>query len=171
MATANFRSMEYGMPLVCGKSYSQLADEWRTEYEAEPTDSDLYFMAEDEVTYAKEIAEEFTENLTFYDVTIEYGYYESYQFYVVEKFNRYFDLDKESKYCIDNDEAHEYFDMCRSEALRKADAEKRKIRKWLLSLAENGFNHIVCVERFSNGEAIYEMAAPRTEMIAAVKGL
>ena len=137
MATANFKRMEYG--------------EEYTEF--------MYEMdIEDEFNCAKELAEEFTENLIFHDVTVEGGYYQGFQFYVEEKYTKYFDLDKNSEYCIDNDDAHYYFDMCRSKALRAADAEKRKIEKWLNNLAANGFEKLVCIARFSNGEAIYKRA-------------
>lgn len=56
-------------------------------------------------------------------------YYYGFQFWIEEKFSNYFDLDKSSEYCIDNDDAHYYFDMFRSQALRASDAEKRKIAK------------------------------------------
>ena len=87
----------------------------------------------------------------------------------VEKYSNEFDLDKSSKYCIDNDDAKYYFDVYRSVALREADREKRKIAKWLESLAKNGdFEILVCVGRFSNGEAVYSRRTPRTTLLSAV---
>lgn len=137
MSCPNFKQMEYGMPLVCG-GLSNDADYWDFEE-------------------AVEIAKRFTDGLTFHTVTIEGGYYYGFQFIVDEAFSHSFDLDKESVYCISNEEAHDYFGMCRSEALRKADAEKRKIRKWLESFEnENGYEILVRTAMFSNGEAIYE---------------
>lgn len=133
MSTANFAPMEYGMPLVCGN----------------PTDDEWEAM--DEYERAERLAEDFTDELTFHDVTIKCGYYESFQFYVEERYSGYFDLDKNSRYCIDNEEAHDYFDMCRSRALRAADAEKRKIARWLEKLTEYGFDIYVITARFSNG--------------------
>lgn len=50
----------------------------------------------------------------------------------------------------------------RSQALRAADAEKRKIAKWLEKFQENGFEILVCTAKFSNGEAIYSRATPKT---------
>ena len=64
-------------------------------------------------------------------------------------------LDKNSRDCIDNEDAHYYFDMIRSQALRKADAEKRKIKKWLLNMRNQGFNLVHMTGMFSNGEATY----------------
>lgn len=48
-----------------------------------------------------------------------------------------------------------------------ADAEKRKIAKWLEKLQDEGFEILVCTAKFSNGEAIYSKATPRTKLIAA----
>lgn len=149
MSTPNFRDMEYNMPMVCGA----LNDD--------ETECNIEFET------AEQLAEEFSNSLTFHDITIESGYYYGFQFWVEEKFSKYFDLDKSSEYCIDNDDAHYYFDMFRSQALRAADAEKRKIAKWLKKLQENGFEILVCTAKFNNGEAIYSRATPRTRLIAA----
>lgn len=151
MSTANFAPMEYGMPLVCGN----------------PTDDEWEAM--DEYERAEKLAEDFTDGLTFHDVTIKCGYYEGFQFYVEERYSGYFDLDKDSRHCIDNEEAHDYFDMCRSRALRAADAEKRKIARWLEKLTEYGFDIYVITVRFSNGETWYKRKTPRTELLAAAR--
>ena len=151
MSTPNFRDMEYNMPMVCGAL------------------TDDEFQCEMDYELAEQLASEFTENLTFHNVKIQSGYYYGFQFYVEEKYNNYFDLDKSSKYCIDNEDAHYYFDMFRSQALRVADAEKRKIVKWLEKLQEHGFEILVCTAKFSNGEALYEKATPRAKLLAAVR--
>ena len=160
MATANFKRMEYGMPLVTGgmNDFEEMKSAYEQEYGEEYTEFMYEMDIEEEFNYAKELAEEFTENLIFHDVTVKSGYYQGFQFYVEEKYTKYFDLDKNSEYCIENDDAHYYFDMCRSKALRAADAEKRKIEKWLNNLAANGFEKLVCIARCSNGEAIYKRA-------------
>jgi len=150
MATPNFRSMLYNMPLVCGIPFSEYWEEY---------DHDE-FMAEVEANAdcaeAQHIAEDFNDDLTFHTVTIIAGHYDSFQFFVEEKYSGYFDLDKSSRWCIDNDNAHYYFDMCRSLAIRKADSEKRRIMKWLYQIAEKyGYNICGISERFSNGETWY----------------
>lgn len=137
MSCPNFEPMEYGMPLVCGG----LSDD---------TDYCAYKEAVD-------IAKKFTEGLTFHKVTVRRGYYYAFRFVVDEIYSYIFDLKKDTGYCISNEEAHEYFGMCRSEALRKADAEKRKIRKWLDSFEnKEGYEILVKIAQFSNGEAVYE---------------
>lgn len=165
MSAPNFKSMLYGMPMVCGRTYGQMAED----YEGEFTPDDYAFESQMEYEEAARMAEEFTENLKYHDVTVEGGYYESFQFYVQEKYDARFDLDKSSCYCIDNEDAHYYFDVCRSVAIREADREKRKIERWLESLANCGFNIVVCTARFSNGEAQYAIRTPRTAMIAAAR--
>ena len=140
MATSNFRPMDYDMPLVCGGM----------------ADYDDCVEFEIELDFARELAETFTENLTYHNITVLGGYYEGFQFFVAEKYADYFDMDRNSPYCIENDDAWYYFDLCRSRALRAADAEKRKIRKWLENQAERGFTMMVPVGRFSNGLTVYK---------------
>ena len=122
---------------------------------------------QDEFERAKKLAKEFSNELNFHDIRIEGGYYRGFQFFVEEKYSGYFDLDKSSEYCISNDDAHYYFDMCRSKAIRAADAEKRRITRWLISLQDKGFDILVCTARFSNGEACYSKLTSRTKLIAA----
>lgn len=158
MSCPNFATMKYDMPLICGKTFAQMAEEYNREFGEELTDEVFYaeerFQAED----AERLAEEFTRSLEFHNVTVESGHYCSFQFFVEEKYSNYFDLDKNSRCCIDNDDAHYYFDMFRSQALRKADAEKRKIKKWLLSMKNQGFNLVHMTGMFSNGETTYCVA-------------
>lgn len=142
MSCPNFKPMLYGLPLIVGAIDSEDA-------------AQDYWDFEDAQLYAKE----FSENLMFHNVEVCSGYYCGFQFYVQEKYHDMFDLSKDSEYCIDNDDAHYYFDMCRSAAIRKADVEKRKISAWLNSMAEGcNYEKMVLVAMFSNGEAIYERA-------------
>lgn len=169
MSTPNFRDMEYNMPMVCGglKSFDEMAKAYEKETGDEYSEGLYEWDLQDEIETAEQLAEEFSNSLTFHDITIESGHYCGFQFWVEEKYSKYFDLDKSSEYCIDNEDAHYYFDMFRSQALRAADAEKRKIAKWLEKLQENGFEILVCTAKFSNGEAIYSRTTPRTKLIAA----
>lgn len=167
MSAANFQRMEYDMPMICGRTHEQMAAEYLREFGEEISDFEIEMQERDDFEYATELAEEFTSGLTFHKVTAIGGYYTSFQFYVEEAYSNYFDLDKESEYCIGNEDAHYYFDMCRSKALRAADAEKRKIEKWLHGLTKMGYNEVVCTARFSNGEASYSVVTPRTQLIAA----
>ena len=156
MSTANFRPMEYGMPMVCGgMNFFEQKEAYEKEYGEEYTPGMFYMDTEEEFSEAQRMAENFTVKLKFHDVTVIGGYYEGFQFWVEEKYSGYFDLDKESRDCIDNEDAKYYFDMYRSQVLRAAEAEKRKIERWLESLNGNGFNILVCTGRFSDGSATY----------------
>ena len=87
MSTANFKMMEYNMPLVCGglKAYDEMAKMYETET-GEEYSEDLYeWDLQDEFKMAERIATEFSEQLQFHDVTIESGYYAGFQFYVEER--------------------------------------------------------------------------------------
>lgn len=172
MGAPNFARMNFDMPLVvggyadyneCKKAYEEETGE---EYDEFLYELDIQFNCE----YAEEVAEEINNTLIFHKVTIQSGRYSGFQFFVDEIHSDLFDLDKNSEYCIDNEDAHYYFDMCKSRALRAADAEKRKIDKWLAGLENRGFERLVCVAVFSNGEAVYQPYTERAEMIAVARG-
>lgn len=94
--------------------------------------------------------EEFNNTLTFHKITFESGYYSGVQLYVEEM---------ENPHELDNEDCHYYYDMCRSQAIRKYDAEIRKINKWMEKTAvEYGWRKLHCLGVFSNGEAIYQYA-------------
>ena len=169
MSAPNFMPMQYDMPLILGGNYATLAKKYKDEY-GEEYDEFLYEMdVQDEIEYAEELIAEIADTLKYHKITIESGRYVGFQFYVDEIYSAQFDLDKDSEYCIDNEDAHYYFDMCRSRVLRAADAEKRKIEKWLAGLDQRGFDRYICTAIFSNGEAIYEKYTERAAMIAAVR--
>ena len=68
MATANFRRMEYNMPLVCGNltDYDEMAEAYEKET-GEEYDDFLYELDQmDEYQRAKSLAEDFTYDLTFH---------------------------------------------------------------------------------------------------------
>ena len=101
----------------------------------------------------KEVMENFNNTLTFHELTFESGYYTGIQLYVEEK--------EENPHELDNDDCHYYYDMCRSKAIRKYDAEVRKINKWMDKVAtQYGWRELICLGIFSNGEAIYRYAEP-----------
>ena len=98
----------------------------------------------------KEVMENFNDTLTFHHLEFKSGYYSGVQLYVEEM---------ENPYELDNDDCRYYYDMCRSQAIRKYDAEIRKINKWMEKTAtEHGWKKLNCLGIFSNGEAIYEYA-------------
>lgn len=157
MSCQNFRHMLYDMPLVCCclEDFDDLAAAYKEDTGEEYNQFIYEVEMQDEAEEAERVAEEFTENLRFHDVTVVSGNYFGVQFYVEEKYSAMFDLDKESRYCIDNDDAQYYFGMCRSKVIRAADSEKRKIAKWLENLKSNGYEILAVTARFSNGETLY----------------
>lgn len=158
MSTCNFEPMEYGMPLVCGGLgyYEDYKECYEEEFGEEYTEDMFYFDLDCEFDNARILAEKFSDDLKYHKVSVQSGYYQGFQFIVNELYDNMFDLDKESPYCIDNEDANYYFGMCRSKVLRSADAEKRKINKWLEEMGKmGGFEILVCGGVFSNGEAIY----------------
>jgi hypothetical protein len=159
MSTANFRSMEYGLPMVIGGIYDSdfvesLKREHFIEFEEEMTDkeinAELEFYAEEALNEAEEMVENFNDSLEYFNVEVISGYYYGFQFYVSGK---YFDNYAEE---MNNEDAHYYFDKCRSQAVRAAESELRRISKWLRKIQKQyGYDMIECIGRFSNGEALY----------------
>ena len=107
--------------------------------------------------------------LQFFEVTLKDGYYCGLQFYVEETGNmRYIDVED-----VDNEETRYYYDMCKSEFLRKYNSEINFINKKLLpKLAKFfSFEEYYCGGMFSNGEALYYKVenTNRAKLIRALK--
>lgn len=173
MSTANFKTME-NFPLyvtdapevpVCPLCGAQFEDENSHEceccdYTGEPEMTTDPFFYDDLFYGLKEPLEELNDSLLFYRVSLESGYYCGVQFYVEEKT----DLPQE----LDNEDCRYNWDLCRSVAIRKEERERRRIIRKLDALALTyGFQKIVCVGIFSNGEAIYAPATERNIIKAA----
>lgn len=180
MGTSNFKSMEYGLPLIVGGIYSaefieQLKADYLDEYGDTAAERIAYDIAAEMSREAYEDAETLAENfdydngLEYYEIKVEGGYYEGFQFCVNGK---YFDDYNE----MDNEDAHYYFGKCRSQALRAAEVELRKIERWLWKICEDyGYEALCVAARFSNGETWYTKTekpkrkrAARTEKTARV---
>lgn len=142
MSTPNFHMMKNFDLFV--KAYEP--EEEYDEFEAEFFYDDI-FQGYDGF---KDVMEELNDNLTFHKIEFESGYYSGVQLYVEEK---------ENPHELDNEDCRYYYDMCRSQAVRKYDAEIRKINKWMNKTAvEYGWRKLHCLGVFSNGEAIYRYA-------------
>ena len=107
--------------------------------------------------------------LQFFKITLKDGYYCGLQFYVEEIGNMaYIDVEN-----VDNEETRYYYDMCKSEFLRKYNSEINFINKKLLpKLAKFfGFEEYYCGGMFSNGEALYYKVenTNRAKLIRALK--
>lgn len=158
MGASNFYGMKFGMPLIVGRDFDMMKESFERDFDEPFTDDMYYAQQEYDFEDAQELAEDYSRELKFHVVTVRAGYYEGFQFEVKELHEDMFDLDTSSAYCLDNDDAHYYFDMCRSAAIRKADAEKRRIEKWLLNLARSeNFIGLNCHGHASNGEGCYSI--------------
>ena len=142
MSTANFRQNSF--PLYCFD------------------DSDMeYWEANDYFCGMKEDIACLNDELRFFEISIESGYYTGVQTWVehtndAENAGFYNDNSYDD---VTNEDCRYYLDMCRSEAIRKYEAERRKVLRMLKKLAEDwGFEEYDCVARFSNGEAWYQKA-------------
>lgn len=108
----------------------------------------------------KDAMEKFNNTLVFHELEFRSGYYDGVQLYVKEKDN---------PYELDNEDCRYYYDMCRSKAIRKYDAEVRKINKWMDgTTVEYGWEELICLGVFSNGEAVYQYANRIREAVKAV---
>lgn len=107
--------------------------------------------------------------LQFFKITLKDGYYCGLQFYVEETGNmRYIDVED-----VDNEDTRYYYDMCKSEFLRKYNSEINFINKKLLpKLAKFfSFEEYYCGGIFSNGEAVYYKVenTNRAKLLRALK--
>lgn len=88
--------------------------------------------------------------LTFHKIELKSGHYSGVQIFFEEIQN---------PHELDNYDCRYYFDMYKSEAVKKYDAEIKRINKTILpKFKDIGFFKINCIGVFSNGEAIYELA-------------
>ncbi len=127
MGTANFDSME-DFPL----------------YVIDPEDTDFDFLFEELETEA----DRKNEDLLFHKISIRPGYYTGMQLFV----EAVGDIPEE----CDNSECRYNWDMFRSVAIRKYEAEQRKIRRWMKQTAQYyGMSYLEEIGRLSSGATLY----------------
>lgn len=127
---------------------------------ADISDAPEEFDELEEMYFYEEILRELEEinaGLLFHEISIKSGYYEGLQLYV--ELNHAADnagfTDAGPVY-LDNESAHYYFDICRSAAIRKYEAEQRRINKLLAKIGRAyGMDKLAIYARFSNGETWY----------------
>ena len=153
MGTCNFRTMQnFDLWAVAG---SRFYDDETGEY----NDVDEYFFYQD----VRADLEEINAGLLFHDISIISGYYDGLQLFV----DTTSDADAagfgDDQYLFDtlrgpdNYNTRYYFDLCRSAAIRKYQAEQRKINRILAKLGRvYDFDKLGIVARFSNGETWYQ---------------
>jgi ribosomal protein L40E len=174
MATANFKTMT-DFPLIvsntirekicpeCGCGCAEDADKCGDcgcdLTDVEPIVDD--FLCEERMREMEKVAEELNGVQSFYNVSVESGYYTGIQFYVDEK---YCDIDDMS-----NEESRDEFGICRSEMLRRYKVAGNTIRRGLYKAAKDlGLDTLVCTARFSNGEAWYTKVEPHKPLPSRV---
>lgn len=120
---------------------------------SEPDDIDEQeFFCDDVKENFKYEIEPYNDELMFHKLELKSGYYSGAQVFVKE-------LQGVNPHELDNEDCRYYFDLCKSQAIRKYEAELKRINKKILPNAESiGFFEINCLGVFSNGEAIYEVA-------------
>lgn len=162
MATSNFKTMT-NFPLIilndikekicpeCGCGCSDDADKCE-DCGCDISDVEAivnYSLCSEIIRGMEKVAEELNDIQEFYTVTVESGHYEGVQFYVDEK---YCDIEDMS-----NEESRNEFGICRSEMLRRYKVAGNTIRRELRKIAKDiGLDEVVCVARFSNGEAWFQ---------------
>ena len=86
----------------------------------------------------KDVMKNFNDTLVFHKIVFMSGYYEGLQLYVEEE--------AENPRELDNEDCRYYYNMCRSQAIRKYSAEIRKINRWMDKIApEYGWKKLRCI--------------------------
>jgi hypothetical protein len=104
--------------------------------------------------------EEINKELLFHEISIESGYYEGLQLYVslTHAADHAGFTDNGPEYA-DNESTRYYLDLCRSAAIRKYEAEQRKVNRILAKIGRAyGMDKLAIYARFSNGETWYTKA-------------
>ena len=98
--------------------------------------------------------------LLFHEISIESGYYEGLQLYVslTHAADHAGFTDNGPEYA-DNESTRYYLGLCRSAAIRKYEAEQRKVNRILAKIGRAyGMDKLAIYARFSNGETWYTKA-------------
>lgn len=135
------------------ESIEDITEEMRNKYASSIYEWEVSNIIDNFTRKVNDILHAFKRDLQFFEVILRGGHYCGLQFYVRETHDMSC-LDIEN---LDNEDTRYYFDMCKSEFLRKYNSEMNFINKKLLpKLAEYfGFEEYCCAGVFSNGEAIY----------------
>ena len=143
MATANFGTMKYDMPLIVGGFYDDDDPDWeRHNYE--------------EVKCIKEDLADFNDTLKHFELGIESGYYDGFQF-TVEQTDEYWDY--EDLPTMTDDDADYYYGDTAENIRKEFEQDLKNIKEYLYNLKANGFKELIKVAQFSNGEAMYKEVA------------
>lgn len=101
--------------------------------------------------------QEENDHLKFFKISVKSGYYDGLQLFVdlTQAADNAGFTERGPEY-LDNESAHDYFDMCRSKCIRAYESEKRKVNKALAIIGgAYGLDKLGIFARFSNGETWY----------------
>ena len=143
MATANFATMKYDMPLIVGGFYDE-------------NDPDREWQSYEEAECIKEDLADFNDTLKHFEVGIESGYYDGFQF-TVEQTDEYWDY--EDLPTMTDDDADYYYGDTVENIRKEFEQDLKNIKEYLYNLKANGFEELIKVAQFSNGEAMYKEVA------------
>ena len=143
MATANFGTMKYDMPLIVGGFRDENDPDWE-------------WHNYEEVERIKEDLADFNDTLKHFEVGIESGYYDGFQF-TVEQTDEYWDY--EDLPTMTDDDADYYYGDTVENIRKEFEQDLKNIKEYLYNLKANGFKELIKVAQFSNGEAMYKEVA------------
>lgn len=143
MATANFGTMKYDMPLIVGGFYDENDPDWE-------------WHNVEEIECIKEDLADFNDTLKHFEVGIEAGYYDGYQF-TVKQTDEYWDY--EDIPTMTDDDADYYYGDTAENIRKEFEQDLKNTKNYLYELKANGFMELAKVAQFSNGEAFYKEVA------------
>ena len=143
MATANFGTMKYDMPLIVGGFRDENDPDWE-------------WHNCEEIECIKEDLADFNDTLKHFEVGIESGYYDGFQF-TVEQTDEYWDY--EDLPTMTDDDADYYYGDTVENIRKEFEQDLKNIKEYLYNLKANGFKELIKVAQFSNGEAMYKEVA------------
>ena len=99
---------------------------------------------------------DFNDTLKHFEVGIESGYYDGFQF-TVEQTDEYWDY--EDLPTMTDDDADYYYGDTVENIRKEFEQDLKNIKEYLYNLKANGFMELAKVAQFSNGEAMYKEVA------------
>ena len=137
---------------------SDITESMRDEYAESMYEWECRDIIDNFSSTVNDILHTFKRELKFFEITLKDGYYCGLQFYVEEKgyLKDYICTDNIEE-DVTNEDTRYYFDMCKSEFIRKYYSEINFINKKLLPKLAKFFNfeEYYCGGISSNGEAVY----------------
>lgn len=142
MATANFGTPNFGLPLIVGglDNYDEDGnyDECLADWDARESEHQV---------------EEFNTGLDHFEVYLEPGYYNGY-YYNVKQTNDYLAYDEMASW--EEEDAEEFYGASIDGLKNEMREEMAKIKQFLANLKKEGKIELIKVAQFSNGEAMYK---------------